>query len=422
MSLRKREMDEQIWRRRLEREIKARKQAETIMEEKSLELYNANERLKKLNIQLKQSLMSNINALHASESENFALFENAAVGIAICLGDRMLKINQRLSDMLGYVERELSGKSIYETVYLNDREALEENTEALYNYEVSQISHEARLKKSNNMTFWAHFNVSRIKGGKGMNYYIYIIEDVQEKKNYEVKQMALIEQLKEINGQLESFAHVVSHDLKAPLNGMNTVMMWIKQYMEKKGVDDQMKEYLLLVDDRVAKMYRLIEGVMEYSKVSQSDEKRELVNMGEALTETLQLLNVPNHMEIRSKGEFPEIWVNKLKMKQIFLNLIDNALRHNDKKRGLIEISAKENDSFWNFTVRDNGSGVPKRHLNKIFKIFNTLDTTGKHTGIGLALVKKVVEHYNGNITVDSVEGEYCKFTFTLNKDNVKKP
>ncbi len=416
-------IDEQIWQRRLDRERKARKQAEMILEKKSLELFKANESLKRLNIQLKDSLLNNINALHESESEKFALFENASVGIAVCMGDRMFKLNNRLSQMLGKTERELTGRSILELIYHLDQDSFEKKINSLYLDNKAEFSHEARLIKNNNSTFWGQFNVSPIIDVLGsVKYYIFIIEDIQEKKNYEVKQEGLIEQLKEINSQLENFAHVVSHDLKAPLNGMNTVMMWIRNYMEKKGVDEEMSEYLLLVDDRVSKMYKLIEGVMEYSKVPHSDIGKEKISMMNVVKESIQLLSIPEHVEFKFSGDFPEIWANQLKFKQVFMNLIDNALRHNDKKRGLIEITAKETDQFWIFVVEDNGLGIPKRHLNKIFKIFNTLDTSGKHTGIGLALVKKVIEYYNGSISVDSVEGERTTFTFTIHKKTVTAP
>ncbi len=416
-------MDEQIWRRRLDREIKARKQAESILEKKSLELYHANQDLKRLNAQLKDSLFDNINALQESESEKFALFENAAVGMVVCVEDKMFKVNQCLIEMLGGSERELTGRSIYELIYLDDRSEFCEKVDHLFDKRIEHFSHEARLKKKNGTIFWGHFNVAPIKHiVEGIKYHLFIIENIQETKNYETNQEALIGQLKEINGQLENFAHVVSHDLKAPLNGMNTVMEWIRKYMEKKGVDEEMKEYLLLVDDRVSKMYRLIEGVMEYSKVSSLDERREEVDVKEALDESIHVLNIPEHIQFKFSGVFPRIRANRLKLKQVFMNLIDNAIRHNDKKRGLIEIKAKQNDRFWIFVVEDNGKGIPQRYLNKIFKIFNTLDTTGKHTGIGLALVKRVVEHYKGSITVDSVEGERTSFTFTLEKATVNIP
>lgn len=407
--------------KKLAREIKARKEAERIMEEKSLELYYANEKLKKLNQELNKSLLVNIDALEESESEKFALFENAAVGVVFTINDKIIKINNTLTEGTGLNEEDITGSSIYSILYKNDIEGYQTKLNEIHSNLTSKFNIQARIKKANQSYLWCNFHVSNVVDVNGdSKYTMHIIENIQEKKTIKAKQETLISQLKEINSQLESFAHVVSHDLKAPLNGMHTVMGWIRKYMDKKGgVDDEMTEYIYLIDDRVRKMYTLIEGVMEYSKVSQLDEKKEYLCVKNVIEETLQLLTIPNHIQIRYKGDFPSITVNRHKLKQVFLNLVDNALRHNDKKEGFIEIRSKENVHYWIFEIEDNGVGIPNKYINKIFKIFNTLDTSGKHTGIGLALVTKIIEHYGGKISVDSVPSEKTIFTFTLDKDTV---
>jgi len=222
------------------------------------------------------------------------------------------------------------------------------------------------------------------------------------------------EELEKSNAELEQFAYVASHDLKAPLRGVGNLANWIEEDV-REGSFEKLSEYVMLMQRRVVFMEKLIDGLLEFSRVGRMHVEVEKVDIADIIAE---LREEYPEIEIHFHRECDQcpILVNSLRISQIFFNLVNNAVKYNDKEKTIIHISCKAQEEYCQFTVADNGPGIEPKYHEKIFQIFQTLqskdDTNG--TGIGLALVKKIVEEYDGEISVESTEGKGTKFIFTI--------
>lgn len=223
----------------------------------------------------------------------------------------------------------------------------------------------------------------------------------------------ILKNLEKSNQELKDYAHVVSHDLKSPLRNISTLIHWIKS---NDGVDHTICKNLDLIDKNVQKMDNLIQGILEYSSIDQVKKVKTNISIQQIVEEVLEQIHVPDHIQIKIDGKLPIVYGNKLRLVQLFQNLINNAIKYNDKNKGLITISHTEKGSRWQFSVKDNGSGIPEKYHEKIFQIFQTLDTTNQSTGIGLSIVKKIIDNHNGVIWLESQEGIGTTFYFTLKK------
>jgi signal transduction histidine kinase len=125
---------------------------------------------------------------------------------------------------------------------------------------------------------------------------------------------------------------------------------------------------------------------------------------------------VPSHIDILVKKKLPQINSDRYKMLQVFQNLTVNAISYNDKPKGIISISYSENKSEYVFSIKDNGPGIAKENQEKIFQVFQSLESNTKNNGIGLSIVKTIIEKGNGKVWVESIEKEGATFFFTINK------
>ncbi len=219
------------------------------------------------------------------------------------------------------------------------------------------------------------------------------------------------------NRELDKFAYVVSHDLKAPLRAMGSLSSWIQEEIEEDNKEAAINN-LQTLKGRVARMENLINGILEYSKLNKSRQMAENLHTAEIINECVSLLQPPRNFRINVQGDQPVVFGEKIKLQQIFLNLISNAIKYNDKEEGFIRISSSERSEFWEFSVTDNGPGIEEQYFEKIFVIFQTLQArdTFESTGVGLAIVKKIVEDQGGSIRIQSVPGLGASFIFTIPK------
>ncbi len=227
--------------------------------------------------------------------------------------------------------------------------------------------------------------------------------------------------LENANQELKDFAHIVSHDLKAPLRGIRTVCDWIlTDSAEKLGEDG--KEQMNLLVSRVERMHNLIGGVLQYSRLGCLEEKRERVDLNVIISEVIDMIDLPENIKLSIEKELPEIECGQIKIMQVFGNLLGNAVKHMDKPQGQVKVSYEEEDGFWKFSVADNGPGIEEEHFERIFRMFQTLKSRDKFesTGIGLTVVKKIVESYGGRVWVESKFGEGSIFYFTLPKQETQ--
>ncbi|RLW51737.1 MAG: hypothetical protein B6D76_18495 [gamma proteobacterium symbiont of Stewartia floridana] len=212
---------------------------------------------------------------------------------------------------------------------------------------------------------------------------------------------------------LEQFAYVTSHDLKAPLRAVSNLAEWIEEDLTDK-LDSSSKEQLALLRDRVRRMHDLIEGLLEYSRVGKTSDVEATIDTRELIQEITDSLSPQKGFTIKIKGEMPVLKADRLQLGQVFSNLISNSLKHHGGRKGKIRISSKQVGNFYEFTVCDNGQGIAPEYHDKVFKMFQTLKSSdfNNSTGIGLALVKKIVIEHGGSIQVNSAVNEGACFTF----------
>lgn len=240
--------------------------------------------------------------------------------------------------------------------------------------------------------------------------------NIRERKKVEAKNSHLLSELEKSNNELQEYAHIVSHDLKSPLRSINALVNWIKEDNSGKFDAVSLQNFDLL-EITLEKMEHLISDILEYSSIGASESiSREQVDINKIINDLKQMLFVPEHISIKVLSKLPILKGDQTKFQQLFQNLISNAIKFNDKEEGIIEIDVVDNNSFYQFSVRDNGVGIDKKYHDKIFKIFHALNKRKESTGIGLSIVKKIVALYKGEIWIDSEVGQGSTFYFTIKK------
>jgi two-component system, LuxR family, sensor kinase FixL len=239
--------------------------------------------------------------------------------------------------------------------------------------------------------------------------------DISERKKMEEQNAQLIRELETANTELKDFAYIVSHDLKAPLRAIGSLSQWLyADYRDK--FDEEGKTQMDLLVNRVNRMQSLIEGILEYSRVGRVREQKDQVNLDTVAREVLDSLSIPPHIQVTVDTPLPVVHYEKTRIHQIISNLVGNAIKYMDKPAGEVHIACTREDMFWKLSVRDNGPGIDSRHYEKIFQIFQTLQPRDKieSTGIGLTIVKKIVEMNGGRAWVESEVGKGSIFYVTI--------
>jgi len=241
--------------------------------------------------------------------------------------------------------------------------------------------------------------------------------DYQTKKVLEINQQRekLLDELSWQNQELSDYAHMVSHDLKSPLRSIDTLSAWLEIDYENK-LDDTGQNNLNRIRTNVEKMDTLINGILEYSTISKNKLERYDVDINQLMDDVLNSIEIPEHISIIKKVNFPVIKGENLRLQQLIQNLIENAIKYNDKTAGLIEIGLEDENEFWKFSIKDNGKGIEDAYFDKIFKTFQKLENNSESSGIGLSIVKKIVNFYGGKIWVESEIKVGTTFYFTIKK------
>lgn len=225
----------------------------------------------------------------------------------------------------------------------------------------------------------------------------------------------LNQQVTAINEELKDFAYVISHDLKTPLRGISSLAMWIEEDLGDT-VSDEVAENLRLLQKRVLKLNHMIDATLQYSRIGRFSGPKEEVQSEKLVDEVIEQLSPPDTIHISKSGVFPLLHIEKNRLFQVFEHLIGNAVQYNDKPEGTIEIIGKSIPSGHCFEIRDNGAGIDPAYTGRIFHIFQSLgkQDNNDHIGIGLTLVKKIIEQFGGKIWVESEPGEGSSFFFTI--------
>jgi signal transduction histidine kinase len=224
---------------------------------------------------------------------------------------------------------------------------------------------------------------------------------------------AAFEALEYRNKELDQFAYVASHDLKAPLRGVMTVVKWIEDELPHE-LSDQMRQYLEMIKGRLTRLEDLINGLLAYARAGRTEHKLEEVNVPQLLQQVTELV-VPTHFTVHVAPDLPTIVADRLSLEQVFTNLMSNAVKYHGTGAGSITITYANLGTQHEFTVADDGPGIAPEYHEKIFLMFQTLRdrNTAESTGIGLSIVKKIIDEQQGSIRVESTPGKGAAFIFT---------
>lgn len=229
------------------------------------------------------------------------------------------------------------------------------------------------------------------------------------------KQERLLKSLKVQNQELNDYAHLVSHDLKSPLQSIEAVASWIIED-HAEAIGEAGKSNLLLIKENVKKMDTLVKGILEYSTLDKLKDDDYTIDINVLVDEVFNSLKYKENVTFIKKDSLPIVKGNTFKLKLLFTHLLKNAIKFNNNKNKLIEIGCKATNGFWEFYLRDNGKGIEEKYFKKIFKAFQKLENDFKSSGIGLTIVKKIIESYDGEIWLNSIPEEGTTFYFTIKK------
>lgn len=377
-------------------------------------------------------------ALRESEERFRATFEQIAVGLAhVGLEGRWLRVNHKLCEILGYTREELLNLTWSEISHTDDLETDSHHIRQLLAGEIANYSLEKRYIRKDGLPVWVNLTVSLLRETTTAilepKYFIAVIEDITERKQAELALQQRAEELTRLNTiltqttamlqkrnqELDQFAYVASHDLKAPLRAIASLSEWLEEDLAGQ-LPSENQHQLELLRGRVHRMEGLINGLLEYSRIGRIHTDLSLVNVGELLQEVIDSLEAPSSFKIDVAEEMPTLMTKRILLQQVFTNLIENAIKHHSRPDGGVKISVEEQGKFYKFTVADDGPGISQEYHHKVFTIFQTLEARDRKesTGIGLAIVKKIVEIEGGTINLDSSLGLGSSFHFTWPKQS----
>lgn len=384
--------------------------------EKNIEISNSNEKLK-----------HDIDELHMiekllrkSKAWSRSIFEGSPVGIALLnTNGTVIEVNPALERILGFGASEIRNIGIGNITHIDDAENDIRLFDDLVQSSIDSYSIQKRYIRKDGEVIWANVNMSYIQNvGEDFQFIIAMIEDITKQKENEENQLQLVSRLEETNKELDNFAYIVSHDLKAPLRGIGSLANWlVTDYREK--LDKEGAEIIDLMINRVERMKNFIDGILQYSRVTRVKENYVDLDLNKLVKEVIEMLAPPENIHIEVENVLPVVKGERIYIEQVFQNLIGNSIKFMDKPEGHISINCADTLDYWEFSVADNGSGIDEKYFNKIFMIFQTLQPRDKFesTGVGLSIVKKIIETNGGKIWVESEVGNGATFYFTLPKN-----
>lgn len=386
-------------------------------------------------------------ALKDSEELFRGTFEQAAVGVAqLTLDGRWLRVNQKFCDIVGHNRTELLELTFHSITHPDDLPQDMACIEQLLRGEAANCVLEKRYIHKDGSPIWVNVTVSLIYDsltGKP-KYFVGVVEDIGKRRQMEadrrIAEQALQERaieliqlnallaktaskLEERNRELDQFAYIASHDLKAPLRAIANLSEWLEDDLQGQLAEENQQQ-LQLLRSRVQRMDALINGLLQYSRVGRTDQSIVLTNVHDLILEVIDSLAPPPEITIHIPPELPTFNTRKLFLQQVLANLISNAIKHRDRPSGSIHVTLRDQGLVYEFAVRDDGPGIDPANHERIFLIFQTLTARDQteNTGVGLSIVKKIIETEGGTIRVESQLGQGTTFRFTWPKQPARSP
>ncbi len=218
------------------------------------------------------------------------------------------------------------------------------------------------------------------------------------------------------NRELDTFAYTASHDLKAPLRAVQHLAQWIS---EDAGphLSEESQKHMQLMLRRIERLERLLDDLLDFSRIGRMPHEPVTIDTGRLVAEVVEMLAPPADFTIEV-GPLPVLIGQRPPLEQVFRNLIGNAIKYHDRPNGTVHIAAEDRGAMWEFAVRDDGPGIAPEYHERVFEMFQRLQTRARveGSGMGLALVKKLVENQGGRVRLESIPGQGATFRFTWPK------
>ncbi|MFH2137649.1 MAG: ATP-binding protein [Candidatus Omnitrophota bacterium] len=325
---------------------------------------------------------------------------------------KIQRVNVITKQLLGYTESELQGQQIS---LIADAEILLQKVLAqgvISNYEVE-------YKRKNGSRIPMLFSGSMMCNKAGVPIGIVgIAKDITERIKAEQALQSYTKQIEEVNKELDDFTYIISHDLKEPLRSIHAFSKFvIDDYQDNLG--EEGRDFLARIQANAHRMQALIEDLLEISRIERKKNPFEEIEISQILAEVqlrLEYAIKEKNVEMLIRGRLPKVYCDRIRLTEVFVNLVSNAVKFLDKEKAVVEIGCAKKDPYYEFYVKDNGPGIEEKYFEKVFGIFQRLgrreDTEG--TGAGLTIAKKIVEMHKGKIWVESILGEGAAFYFTI--------
>lgn len=285
-----------------------------------------------------------------------------------------------------------------------------------------------RVRRPDGPTIWVEGEATPERQPDGSTLWHGYIRDITENKLREQASADLMRQLQHSNAELEQFAYVASHDLRQPLRMVSSYVKLLERRLHT-DLDDETRQYMGFISDGATRMDQMLMSLLEYSRVGRRGEPMRPISSRLAVDEALLFLSpaiTEAKAEITITGDWPEVTASRDSFTRLFQNLIGNAVKYRTSDRTVqITVSVDDLGDCWRFSIADNGIGIDPSQFDRLFRVFQRLQSREHYegTGIGLAVTRKIVEHHGGKIWVESTgEGQGCTFRFTLPKQASPHP
>lgn len=323
-------------------------------------------------------------------------------------------VNNSFISMSGYSFEEVIGKKPGQLLQGKDSDF------AQINYLRNQIHNGLPFKcelinyTKSGEKYWVNIQGQALynKEGKILKYFA-IEEDITNNKTLKTQKEELVNSVAKNNNDLQGYALIASHDLKAPIRSIYSLVTWIK---EDNELNELVREYLSIIENKLEKMDHQIDGILVYAQIDKEEVFYEEVNCNEIINNSLENLLIPDKIKVTIIQPLPTIKADKFRLQYLFQNVISNAVNFIDKPKGIVEIDFIEEQNSYIFSIKDNGQGVAKENQHQIFNITKTGSKNERSTGLGLSIAKKIVEMFNGRIWIESELGVGTTFFIELKK------
>ena len=349
-------------------------------------------------------------ALRDSQARFRDAFEHSPIGIALVeLNGTWIKVNRQVEKITGYSESELLTMNYHDVTPAEDWAHDAETIQRLIQGDIKTSQLEKQFVRKDGQLVWVLCSASTVCTADGTPlHFVLQIVDIDQQQH-------VVEELERTNRDLKEFAEIVSHDLKAPLYAMSSLMQQL-QVNAGNRLSTRESEIIDLILEEVQGMDALIEGVLSYSRLSFEGEEKTPIDLNELVAHIIRIIAPLPHIKIKVANTLPTLRVDATKISQVFLNLLSNAVKYNDKSMGVIIVRCVQSERGWLFSVADNGRGIDEKDFATIFQVFkgNRAANHGRSSGMGLPFVKKIIESYGGQVWLNSKVGSGTVFYFRL--------